>query len=980
MARFGCVLVLAVLGSALGVSPATAAPGSTDPTNVVASVQGLNAAVSWIDGDTAGVTGYVVSASPQLTSVSVPPGADSAVLTGLRPGVPYTVSVAALTGAGAGTSINAASPVQVQAPGGTLTALKPARLLDTRSGLGAPQGATTSVTLQVTGRGGVPSSGVAAVALNVTVTGPVGGGYVTAYPAGASRPTASSMNFSAHQTLASLVVAQLGSGGAVVLYSSTTTQLVADVSGYYSTPAAASTVAASSTGLFHSLAPSRLLDTRSSVGGAEPGPGGSVTLQVAGRGGVPATGVSAVVLNTTVTTPTADGYVTVYPTGGTLPDTSSVNFVQGQTVANRVVVLLGSGGQVSLFNKAGRAQLIADVAGWYTDGSDPSAGGSYYVATAPHRLVDTRVGTGAVKQPVAASGVLPVQVAGQAALPAADAAMPPTAAALTVTMITPPQANFATVYPSLTARPATSDVNASANATTANLTLAGLGVDGAVDVYNASSATNYVIDLNGYFIGGIDVPSSTVVPAAGAITAVSGAPGANQSVTIAAGSTPPNVGQIITSGSTAATPDGLLAQVTGTSTDANGNIIAQTQPATLQQALGIADITLAAPLGADDVATVQTSPGSPAAATGHTGALAVRQLQARAVAGTVPGGPITGTTHNPCTGDSSSHVDTQHSITPTLYFHADLGHRGLIPTLSASIGAQISETLGASVQFNGTATCQWDTRLDTYTFKPITFFVGDVPVVIVPVFTLTLKATINGTASISTSLTQNITANAGLSFDSTTGTASPYQSITNTISHTGPSVSPAVGTADVALVGDLQGKLYNVAGPDVALTADLTGTVNPANTPWWRLGFTLDADVALHMQVLFLHADAEVKIHLLNLTIAQSTTPPPLTRTVILQGVAVPPLHGTTPPKATATIDCRGVIALDINTSGVPIDSMWLSVNGGALIGYPHNTSHISLSEVRGTVALGVLVYNNQGDGSTDEWRFTEVYAVPSGC
>jgi hypothetical protein len=47
---------------------------------------------------------------------------------------------------------------------------------------------------------------------------------------------------------------------------------------------------------------------------------------------------------------------------------------------------------------------------------------------------------------------------------------------------------------------------------------------------------------------------------------------------------------------------------------------------------------------------------------------------------------------------------------------------------------------------------------------------------------------------------------------------------------------------------------------------------------------------------------------------------------------------------------------------------------------YAHNTSHIPLAEVRGTVTLGVLVYNGKGDGETDDWRFTEVYATPSGC
>jgi hypothetical protein len=66
-----------------------------------------------------------------------------------------------------------AAPPPVQAGG--FTAVTPARILDTRSGLGAPAakvGPASVLELQVNGRGGVPATGVSAVALNVTVTEP----------------------------------------------------------------------------------------------------------------------------------------------------------------------------------------------------------------------------------------------------------------------------------------------------------------------------------------------------------------------------------------------------------------------------------------------------------------------------------------------------------------------------------------------------------------------------------------------------------------------------------------------------------------------------------------------------------------------------------------------------------------------------------------------------------------------------------------
>lgn len=93
------------------------------------------------------------------------------------------------------------------------------------------------------------------------------------------------------------------------------------------------------------------------------GPGASLALQVTGRGGVPATGASAVVLNVTVTDPRP--YLTLWPTGQARPLASNLNHNPGQTVPNLVVVKVGDGGKVSLFNNLGSANVVVDVAGWY---------------------------------------------------------------------------------------------------------------------------------------------------------------------------------------------------------------------------------------------------------------------------------------------------------------------------------------------------------------------------------------------------------------------------------------------------------------------------------------------------------------------------------------------------------------------------------------------------------------------------------------
>src|SRR5438477_313664 len=115
------------------------------------------------------------------------------------------------------------------------------------------------------------------------------------------------------------------------------------------------------------LQPARLMDTRSGLGApaAKIGPGGSVTLQVTGHGGVPAAGVNAVVLNVTATNPTAASFITVYPPGATRPLASNLNVVTGQTIPNLVVVKLSDTGQVTLYNNAGTVDLIVDVSGYF---------------------------------------------------------------------------------------------------------------------------------------------------------------------------------------------------------------------------------------------------------------------------------------------------------------------------------------------------------------------------------------------------------------------------------------------------------------------------------------------------------------------------------------------------------------------------------------------------------------------------------------
>ena len=127
------------------------------------------------------------------------------------------------------------------------------------------------------------------------------------------------------------------------------------------------------------LSPSRITDTRTGSGypnaGNTLGAGSSINVQVTGAGGVPTTGVTAVVVNVTVVGPTASSYVTVFPEGTTQPVVSNVDFTPGQTLANLATVPLGSQGGLTVYNYTGSVNVVVDVEGYYT--TTPQTSGLY---------------------------------------------------------------------------------------------------------------------------------------------------------------------------------------------------------------------------------------------------------------------------------------------------------------------------------------------------------------------------------------------------------------------------------------------------------------------------------------------------------------------------------------------------------------------------------------------------------------------------
>jgi alpha-tubulin suppressor-like RCC1 family protein len=423
---------------------------------------------------------------------------------------------------GIGLPTNVVSPVAIAIPGlvsaasagfetslmevdlgaqGELTALTPARILDTRDGTGGhvgKLGTHASFDVQITGRGGVPGSGVSAVVLNATVTGPTVASYLTVWPTGVSRPVISNLNYVPGQTVPNLVTVAVGADGRVSVYNNAgATHVIFDVVGYYadgSGPLGSR---------FHGLTPYRYFDTRNGTGGvgtSRLGPGAVLHFQVTGKGGVPGSGVTAVVMNVTVTQPTVASYLTVYPDDVSRPLASNLNYVPGQTVPNLVVVRVPASGVVDFYNNAGATHVLADVVGYY-DGDKTTEAGRLITGT-PARAVDTRISS-----PFPGGKMWPNSIL---ALGSTDPIAPSIGAAIfNVTVTEPTAAGYITVFPDPPPPPLASNLNFVAGQTVPNLVMVRATPPNAtVDFYNSAGYTHLVVDFFGYFTGDVPLPAS----------------------------------------------------------------------------------------------------------------------------------------------------------------------------------------------------------------------------------------------------------------------------------------------------------------------------------------------------------------------------------------------------------------------------------------------------------------------------------------
>jgi hypothetical protein len=380
--------------------------------------------------------------------------------------------------------------VDVRAPEARYTPITPTRIVDSRADLrvgpyGTPWSTGSTRDVRVAGAAGVPAD-ADAVVLNATVTRTTTASHLTIWPSGEARPTASSINWDPGWTIANAVTVKVGGAGSVSVYNAQgATDVVLDVVGYYRDGDGAG---------FTAVTPRRVQDSRADgpAVGLHRSPWIANTrrdVPIAGVGGVPDDAV-AVALNVTATNTTSPSFLTVWPAGQPRPLASSLNWDRDWTIPNAVTVAIGTGGAISVYNDAGRTDVVIDVVGWFEAG-----GGAAFHPISPARVQDSRGGSvvgpyvtpwtdGLSRDVVVTRGKIPAHAA---------------AVATNVTVTRTTGGSHLTVWPTGGTRPLASSLNWQPGWTVANAVTSAVGAGGRLGVFNRAGAVDVVIDTAGWY-------------------------------------------------------------------------------------------------------------------------------------------------------------------------------------------------------------------------------------------------------------------------------------------------------------------------------------------------------------------------------------------------------------------------------------------------------------------------------------------------
>jgi len=365
----------------------------------------------------------------------------------------------------------------------------PCRVVDTRNPngpFGGPvmQGnSSRSFTLPQNPNCNIPAS--AAYSLNVTVLPRGSLDYLTIWPTGHDQPVVSTLNSPDGRVKANAAIVPAGTGGAVSVYVTNTTDVIIDIDGYFATPG-------QNTYEFYPLPPCRLVDTRGPNGHL-----GGPYLRGQRERDFPllespcVSGLNSpqgYSLNFTVVPHPGGhqlGYLTVWPKGQSQPIVSTLNNPTATVVANAAIVPAGTGGSIATY-VSDDTDLIVDINGYF---AAPSQTGMSLYPVTPCRAYDSRDNGG---DPFRGTRV--VDIVDSPCAPSVNAQ----AYVLNATVV--PQngpMGYLTLWPDGQDMPVVSTLNAADGIVTSNMAIVPT-MNGSIDAY-ADGLTHLILDISGYF-------------------------------------------------------------------------------------------------------------------------------------------------------------------------------------------------------------------------------------------------------------------------------------------------------------------------------------------------------------------------------------------------------------------------------------------------------------------------------------------------
>jgi len=390
----------------------------------------------------------------------------------------------------------------------------PCRVADTRNATGPFGG--PSIAGGTTRSFVIPSSACSipatadAYSVNVTVVPRAGLGYLTVWPTGVAQPLVSLLN-SDGRVKANAAIVPAGTGGAISVYATDTTDFVLDINGYFVPSTSASALE------FYPLTPCRVADTRNPSGSL----GGPSLVGMQTRAfpilssacNIPSSAL-AYSLNFTAVPQAGLGYLSAWPTGQAWPGVSTLNVsTNNPVVANAAIVPAGTpNGEINVLG-SNNTDVVIDINGYFAP-ANSAAGGQSLIPVTPCRPLDTRSSSGSF------NGTLPVNItSGPCGIPSSAEAF-----VLNATVVPTGGLGYLTLWPENEAQPVVSTLNADDGVIASNMAIVPT-TNGSIDAFS-SSPTQLILDINGYFatntgiqglytttalIDGIDVPFDIVV-------------------------------------------------------------------------------------------------------------------------------------------------------------------------------------------------------------------------------------------------------------------------------------------------------------------------------------------------------------------------------------------------------------------------------------------------------------------------------------